>query len=426
MPPATAMVPATCHYRLAFALLLVSSWYGRTAAFTHSTIAGQSSHQFATLFLPASSSNNLDVQVYDNVFSSEACDVINELAIDHSFRATNSDGSSIFNRPPEDGVKLTPLELAIDSALTALNDTSRVVEYWSREEYLNIDAHADIDEGALEDEGQIRCPKAGHVLYLQVDEGVRGPTFVFDKMKGWSSEESGESGGDTTEMVTVPCVPGRILRFDGRAMHAVPRPFDRYLLSAREENILRAEEENELYDNEDYDDDDFSDDEDDDYETEGDFDQYMDDDDELRSVLLFNTWSDGPPPRFVDADFASGAMPLGIEIDTADDDDKTGDIVDNSDNNIAGGGGDCGKSMLCNSIHEWKRVTIVPSGDGASWDEFSDGVTPVNVNLMGNKQRRCYPKRRAPLRLPLTAQAFRDAVSDGRQPTRFVLSDDKI
>ena len=415
----TTMVPATCQCWFASALLLACAWRGRTTAFMCSPITEQSSPRFAT-FWPSSSSNNLDVQVYDNVFSPEACDVINDLAIDHSFRSTNCDGSSIFNRPPADGVILTPLELAIDSALSALNDTSRVVEYWSREEYLNIDTHADIDEGALEDEGQIRCPKAGHVLYLQVDEGVRGPTFVFDKMGGWNREESEESDKGATEMVTVPCVPGRILRFDGRAMHAVPRPFDRYLLSDKEEKILRAEEEDEFYD-----DDDFSDDD----EIEDDYDQCLDDDDdddELRSVLLFNTWSDGPPPRFVDADFASGAMPLGIEIDTTD---ETRDIVNSSDDNIAGGGengGDCNTSMLCNSIHEWKRVAIMTSSDGASWDGDNDCTgTPVNVNLMGNEQRRCYPKRRAPLRLHLPAQAFKDAVSDARQPTLFVLSNDK-
>lgn len=385
----TIMVPAACQYWLPFALLLASTRRGKTAAFVYGPVAEHGSPRFAT-FLPASSSNKLDVQVYDNVFSPEACDVINDLAIDHSFRSTNSDGSSIFNRPPDDGVKLTPLELAIDSTLTALNDTSRVVEYWSREEYLNIDAHADIDEGALEDEGQIRCPKKGHVLYLQVDEGVRGPTFVFDKMEGWNRKESEESDEGDTEMVTVPCVPGRILRFDGRAMHAVPRPFDRYLLSDKEEKILRADEEDEFYDD-DYEEDDFFDDNDD---SEDDYDQYLeDDDDELRSVLLFNTWSDGPPPRFVDADFTSGAMPLGIEIET---DDDTNPIVSNGGDNIAADeehGGNCDTSMLCNSIHEWERVAIIPCSDGAKWDD-NDG-TQASVNLMGNKQRRCYPKRRA-------------------------------
>ena len=347
-------------------------------------------------------SQNLNVRVYDNVFSSEACDSIHGLAIDHQCRATNSDGSSIFYRPPEDGVTLTPLELAIDSTLAALNDTSRVVEYWSREEYLNIDAHADVDEGALEDEGEIRCPTFGHVLYLQADESVRGPTFVFDKMEGWERGESQDNGGaSNTEMVTVPCVPGRVLRFDGRAMHAVPKPFDRYLLTDKEEKALR-EEEAELYGDE--------------------------DDDELRSVLLFNTWSDGPPPRFVDADYFSGALPLGIEIEfTENDDENDGatNICDEDSDMVVGGNDDV--EMLCNSVQEWEDVainTIVPRGEGAEFDDEDD--TSVNVNLMGNKQRRCHPTRRAAMQLPLPSQTFIEAVSDAKQPSRFVISDGKL
>ena len=347
-------------------------------------------------------SQNLNVRVYDNVFSSEACDSIHGLAIDHQCRATNSDGSSIFYRPPEDGVTLTPLELAIDSTLAALNDTSRVVEYWSREEYLNIDAHADVDEGELEDEGEIRCPTFGHVLYLQADESVRGPTFVFDKMEGWERGESQDNGGaSNTEMVTVPCVPGRVLRFDGRAMHAVPKPFDRYLLAEEEEKSLR-EEEAELYGDE--------------------------DDDELRSVLLFNTWSDGPPPRFVDADYFSGALPLGIEIEFTENDDKNDGATNicDEDSDMVVGGND-GVEMLCNSVQEWEDVainTMVPGGEGAKCADEDD--TSVNVNLMGNKQRRCHPTRRAAMQLHLPSQTFIEAVSDAKQPSRFVISDGKL
>ena len=347
-------------------------------------------------------SQNLNVRVYDNVFSSEACDSIHGLAIDHQYRATNSDGSSIFCRPPEDGVTLTPLELAIDSTLAALNDTSRVVEYWSREEYLNIDAHADVDEGELEDEGEIRCPTFGHVLYLQADESVRGPTFVFDKMEGWERGESQDNGrASNTEMVTVPCVPGRVLRFDGRAMHAVPKPFDRYLLAEEEEKSLR-EEEAELYGDE--------------------------DDDELRSVLLFNTWSDGPPPRFVDADYFSGALPLGIEIEFTENDDKNDGATNicDEDSDMVVGGND-GVEMLCNSVQEWEDVainTLVPGGEGAKCADEDD--TSVNVNLMGNKQRRCHPTRRAAMQLHLPSQTFIEAVSDAKQPSRFVISDGKL
>lgn len=43
-----------------------------------------------------------------------------------------------------------------------------MVEYWSRSQYINLDAHADIDENTLKDEGVLRCPRHGHVLYLQI------------------------------------------------------------------------------------------------------------------------------------------------------------------------------------------------------------------------------------------------------------------
>ena len=59
-----------------------------------------------------------------------------------------------------------------------------IVEYWLRD---NIDAHADIDETKLEDDGNILCSDWGHVLYLVVeknaegesDDQLRGPTCVF-------------------------------------------------------------------------------------------------------------------------------------------------------------------------------------------------------------------------------------------------------
>jgi hypothetical protein len=95
------------------------------------------------------------------------------LTIEHGARS--SDGSSIFVRYPHhhhhsststtsfqhpsqinsNTVKqqYTPLEAAIDSLLTSINDTSPIVEYWSRKNYINMDAHADIDEDYLKDEG---------------------------------------------------------------------------------------------------------------------------------------------------------------------------------------------------------------------------------------------------------------------------------
>ena len=52
---------------------------------------------------------------------------------------------------------------------------------------------------------------------------MRGPTVVWNVTKG------GELlSGEPTEMITVPAVEGRLLRFQGDALHAVPRPADVY------------------------------------------------------------------------------------------------------------------------------------------------------------------------------------------------------
>jgi len=140
--------------------------------------------------------NEAPVNVYDDVFDPQTCKILHRLTLAHSKRS--HDGSSLFHRhsSPSDS-KLTPLEKAIDSILASLNDTSPMVEYWSRPTYINMDAHADIDENTLKEEGILRCPRNGHVLYLQIynsnneaqddghdDKSKRmGPTVVFPERK---------------------------------------------------------------------------------------------------------------------------------------------------------------------------------------------------------------------------------------------------
>lgn len=153
---------------------------------------------------------------------------------------------------------------------------------------MNIDAHVDIDENALEqdeerdggDDGDddiiLRYPRMAHVLYLEVKKGLVGPTVVFPgKRIGWGldldqhQQQLDESTAkaamvmadvvnvDNVDMVTIPAVQGRILRFPGSTMHAVPCPADRWLMTEEEELTLRCEEEC------DEDEDDYDDDEDD-------------------------------------------------------------------------------------------------------------------------------------------------------------------
>mmetsp|Transcript_44288 Transcript_44288/g.106694 ORF Transcript_44288/g.106694 Transcript_44288/m.106694 type:complete len:400 (-) Transcript_44288:23-1222(-) len=337
--------------------------------------------------------DNVSVYVYEDAFSSESCEMLHYLAGEH-YERTN-DGSSFFTRPPHNDKPLTPIEHAIDSALIEFGDNTKRVEYWSRDEYMNIDTHADIDETMLEDEGVVRCPKVGHVLYLEVKPGLHGPTCVFPKeQKGWGLTEDSDDG-KTKDMVVVPAVEGRLLRFPGSAMHAVPNPPDRWLLSLQEEKGLRKEEEDcEKEENEDDDDDEYDDFEDDEEEIE-------------RSVLLFNTWPDGEPgPRGVDGDIATGALPEGIEISEEDAaaylKSQEAEILSEWEEEY----GRNGEDIRCNPFSEWSPLNIQSVSSGSS-------SASINVSLMGREKRRLYPKKYARLIGP--HEEMRDAV---KQDTR--------
>eukprot|EP00536_Pseudo-nitzschia_multiseries_P004345 jgi/Psemu1/323428/estExt_fgenesh1_pg.C_720003 len=125
-----------------------------------------------------------------------------------------------------------------------------VVEYWCRQEHLNLEAHADVDEVWFErwckkhkkdgdvdidddDAKAFRYPTFGHVLYLTKPTLGRGPTCVFpplqDKGKNNNKRNSDSTtciADEITSVVTIPSVPGRVLRFPGNAVHAVPKPAD--------------------------------------------------------------------------------------------------------------------------------------------------------------------------------------------------------
>jgi hypothetical protein len=122
-----------------------------------------------------------------------------------------------------------------------MGDKSKVVEYWTRQEWRSIEAHADVDEFLAKSQdaagntnsSDFRYPKNGHVLYLKVGTEVRGPTCIFPGRRSGKdllmsmSEHNEKKGG--IDLVTVPAVAGRLLRFPGEALHAVPRPADLWL-----------------------------------------------------------------------------------------------------------------------------------------------------------------------------------------------------
>jgi len=292
------------------------------------------------------------IEVWDGVFSPNVCKELHKLAVDHSERTTGEDGyddendeddsldgSSIFvhrgyNRSPDE--KLTPIEQALDSFLTAYYDGDDdedgkeqnrnrqiVVEYWCRQEHLNLEAHADVDEVWFErscgknqivlgndPSARFRYPAIGHVLYLTKPTLGVGPTCVFPPKAsilagGGPNQQNGDVSiqNEIDSVVTVPAVPGRVLRFPGRALHAVPKPVDTWF---SQHNVEEGDEDNADgdYETDDEWDDDCNDDDDDD-----------DDDDEERSVILFNTWEASADDISDDISDDSQIGPIGVRYD---------------------------------------------------------------------------------------------------------------
>ena len=186
-----------------------------------------------------------EVAVYDEVF--ELCDLeaLDVASADASHRAFSRRG----------GVG-TILEAALDSFLAELGDESPFVEYWSRDVWKHIEAHADVDEALAKETGALRFPDHGHVLGLSVGPEARGPTCVFSR--------------DGASLTTAPAVPGRVVRFSGDLEHAVPRPHDVWARS-----FVRATPSTAA---------------------------------NRRSVVLFNTWREPPKDVPLEPDYA---LPFG-------------------------------------------------------------------------------------------------------------------
>ena len=131
----------------------------------------------------------------------------------------------------------TIIETALTSILDELDDDARYVEYWWRGESKGMEAHRDVDEALCRSNrvnsiGVQRCPQNGHVLYLAISPENRGPTCVWEEQ---NAEERLQASVATTDgsdpragaprplqaVHVVPAQPGRLLRFDGAALHSV-------------------------------------------------------------------------------------------------------------------------------------------------------------------------------------------------------------
>lgn len=405
------------------------------------------------------------VHVYDGVFDPDVCVELHYLAAEHADRS--GEGSSVFSWNPaaisgddnddDDGngqsSDLTPLEQALGSCAQAMytttttlddesnsnvktlptvdvkNDNQWVVEYWSRQEFMNMEAHSDIDERLLLDEDSLVCPHYGHVLYLDMDPSVRGPTCVFSQLGGWHLSSEGEEASSSasankaaaTSLVTVPAVPGRVLRFPGSAMHAVPKPATLWLQSKAEQAETLLKDDSDELDGDDDDDDDVT---------------------MARSVILFNVWlNNGPRGVTEDCYSKGGGMPDGIQLVDDDDDKEAGDGEDTSSEErakverIAQWEDDFGvecADLWCEPPEDWEIASIVANNDDGdakpSPDEKLDrnnNNALLSVPLMGNRARRLFLKKHVRLSSVSATTDLSNGLQDEHQPQHFLLVEDK-
>lgn len=356
------------------------------------------------------------VNVYDSVVSSVTCQVLHALSLDQSLRL---DGETCgYVRPPFNSTYLTPLEHAMESILVQMDvptplQQPTMVEYWSRTEYMNMDAHVDVDEQSLLQEGTIRYPHCGHILYLQVSPDLQAPTCVFYNQRvGWA--------GGAVDLVTIPAKEGRLVRFPGDAMHAVPYPAHRWFMNQEELEILKEHESCE----EDEDDNDYEDGmgHEDDAEVCNDEDDNVeyDDDDETteRSVLLFNTWpitDETPPPQNICSD------PI-LNHHKEDHQNHLSQLVEEWD-------ADFGKDAVwirCHPRSDWSpaptRRQQPESPPAPPFASTTDTAPPtkIRIPLMGESNRRLYPEQMANLHLQgVSAKGLQTALTEEQTVTFF-------
>lgn len=370
----------------------------------------------ATALSTASSSSSNDIiNVYDNVLPKQSCDVL------HAAASKSGLGHKVFTRPllgfnndndndnddNDSSKSMSVIERALDSILTELGDVvdetntnpTQYVEYWTRQEWRHIEAHADVDENLAKDQDRgvfsnnggsqsqsqsedqqnysYRYPKNGHVLYLKIGSEVRGPTCVFPNLK------SGGELQNSVELVTVPAVDGRLLRFEGSSLHAVPRPADLWFLS-----FVRGASE---YSPE---------------ETWG------------RSVILFNTWTEQPPKD----------VPICEVSDDRDRDHDHGDMEEDSQMNegVVNKRDAWDEVFQLNPSHTSTRTrTCTSEGEPQVCDDADDAtdqdaaaMSKVKIWLLGNERRRDYQMRTVQMK---AQSSVKDAFLESKRVSRVLL-----
>ena len=200
------------------------------------------------------------VAVYDGVFSASALSMLaSDMESSMTWRASVDAPAGIYRRG--EGPTNTQ-EHAIESLLVAMGDVAtREVEFWSRDEWLGMEAHRDVDEEAACRNGELRMPSRVIIVYGECEAGLRAPTVLWgdnhicddgDAASGTARVADGNDGGEGGLLVVIPAVPGRVLSFSGSLLHAVPKPAIEWLGSgwrgdgdAVGQEVIEEEEEEE-------------------------------------------------------------------------------------------------------------------------------------------------------------------------------------
>ena len=315
-------------------------------------------------------------------------------------------GHTVFLR---DSPPRTSVEAVIHSILTAAGDKSIVVEYWWREEWMNLEMHRDLDEKLALQQGPIRFPNHAHVLYLSVGDDVRGPTMVYhdsavDLISGKSLEKTFD------RITVVPAVSGRLLRFTGDMMHSVPRPPLAYLDPSEGGTNLELWTRRRPTD-----------------ENDPELNNYR------RSVLLFNTWT-GVPPNEIPLEPPSGTVDRYRQYRSEQTErSKRSEQIDELEVLAAKKIGQLVGMDQCRPIEEWKSVPPQPNNnkpehddngnnDSIGDDDENNGrnrLIRLKVGLLGDIRRRERSERY--LNMYVSSDIRDSLISEGRQLATFPL-----
>jgi hypothetical protein len=264
------------------------------------------------------------ISVFDNVLNDEACDRLHRASSEFVGREKN-----MMFQWPNDRYN-NYIERVISSILSEMYtfDETFVVEYWVRQQWHHTIAHADCDESILKQHSVLRHPQTGHVLYLKKGTEVNGPTVVFANVTRGGEMYSSDAGDQ--EMLIVPFQKGRLLQFDGKLLHAVPRPANLWIHPVMKE--LQHDPPSKYG----------------------------------RSVVLFNLWKE--PPTGLEYSKNEGE---NVDVATT---------IDTNKDDLSG--------PLCNDMSQWRRAAIVSEWQERLWEALVKSKKRFQLPLMGSAARR--------------------------------------